>query len=401
MSTKTKKASILASALGTLSIALLLAWVFSRQSVVGLFLWDKHWQKNFIEIGAAGLLPLLLGLASVLGIGRIKKGASAFLTAATFAFSALALALGVGLFAYVLPASRSTAEPIPAVALLDPSLGIPGAQGVARLSLSSDPHWGVDTSDAAARRAILASVAAARPRRDALIILGDNVETGMDDIGWHEEAKDLSSLLGGVPVRPMFGNHDGLIDGQFHFEKYFFPASMRTDTGSTLYYSMKAGAAEIIVLNLLWGAESFDARQAAWLEERLSELPPGQQAIVLSHAFIFSSGYVDEFGYGYYDNPRTIARIAPILERHKVALVVSGHNHYMELLRKNGVTYAVVGAMGGVLDPEPSYRSPASVWFKQGVHGRVDLDISAAGIALAFRDQDGKALYETSIPAAR
>jgi hypothetical protein len=396
----TKGFSLALAAVAALAVASLLAWLFSLQSTLGLFEWDPPWRRNIILIGVAGLLPLLLALASLPRIRDASWRPGALLAVATIAFSALAIALSGGLLAYVLASARAVEMPIPAVRLVDPAAGIEGQGGVARLSLASDPHWGAPKSNAAARSALLRGAATSLPRRDAFIILGDNVEMGMEDGSWREEASDLSASLGDMPVRSMLGNHDGLIYGQYHFQKYFLPAPLKTDSGNPFYYSMNTGPAKIIVIDLLWGAESFDRAQAAWLETTLAKVPAGTQVIVLSHSFIYASGYVDKYGLGYYDNPECIAKVAPILQRHKVALVVSGHDHDMELLRKNGVTYAVIGTMGGILDPEPSYRSPASLWFKAGSYGRLDLDVSAAGIALAFKDQDGAVLREDFIPRA-
>ena len=402
MSIGTKRFSIVMAAAAALAVAALLAWLFSLQGTLGLFEWHPSWRRNFILIGVAGFVPLVLGLVALPRVldPSWKPGGAVAVT--TMAFSALALLIAGGLFAYVWSSAHSVSSPAPVVRLVDPAIGIPGSGGVARLSLSSDPHWGAPTSDPAARSAILRSVASANPRRDALLMLGDTVEMGMEDASWHEQTADLSSLLGDLPLRALLGNHDGLIDGQYHFKRYFALSSMRTDSGSPYYYSMSAGPAEIVVLNLLWGAESFGRAQAAWLEKTLSALPSGRQVIVLSHCFLYASGYTDpESGMPWYDNAGTIGKVSPILERHKVALVVSGHNHYMELLRKNGVTYAVVGAMGGLPDPEPTHHSPASVWFRAGTFGRLDLDIGGDGIALTFRDQDGAALREDFIPATR
>jgi hypothetical protein len=388
------------AAAAAMAVAAALGWFFSRQGTLGLFQWQASWRRVFILIGLSGLLPLALGVAVSLRIKDAARRPGRILAVATLAFSALGILVAGGLFAYVWSSARAVARPVPAVKLVDPSVGI-GDPGVeVRLSVSSDPHWGAETSNAAARSAILGSVASALPRRDAFLILGDNVETGMKDASWREEAIELSSALGGIPVRSLLGNHDGLIDGQYHYQEYFSPASTKTDSGSPFYYSMDAGPARIVVLDLLWGAESFDRAQEAWLERTLSSLPAGRQAIVLSHCFFYASGYRDPDGdMPWYDNAGTIGKVSPILERHKVALVVSGHNHYMELLRKNGVAYAVIGAMGGLLDPEPSYRSPASVWFKAGAHGRLDLDVGREGIALAFKDSAGSTLREEFIPA--
>lgn len=388
------------AAIAALAVAALMAWLFSLESTLGLLEWHPPWRRNFILIGASGILPLVPALLGLYRRGDGSRKRGAVLAAASIALSGMAIALSASLAFYVYSSSRPAARPIPAFSALDPARGVPGRDGVVRLSLSSDPHWGAETSNPEARRAILRSFAAASPRRDAFMILGDNVETGMVESYWREEAADLA-ILGDRPVLSILGNHDGVIGGQAHFIRYFFGRGVDTDSGSPFYYSMDAGPARIVVLDLLWGAESFGPAQAAWLERTLSGLPAGRQAIVLSHSFIYASGYDDEFGLGYYDNPGSIARVAPILERHGVALVVSGHDHEMELLRKNGVTYAVIGTMGGLLDPPPTYRSPASLWLKAGAFGRLDLDISAKGIALAFRDEAGASLREEFIPAAR
>ena len=397
-----RRLSIVLAVVATLAVAALLSWLFSLQSTLGLFQWNPSWRRNFILIGVAGLIPLVLGLVALPHLMDPSWRAGKAIAATTIGFSALALLIAGGLLAYVWSSARSISLPIPVVKLVDPNIGIPGSGGMARLSISSDPHWGAPTSDPTARTAILKGVASANPRRDAFLILGDNVETGMVDSSWHEEVAEISALLGNLPTRSLLGNHDGLIDGQFHFERYFSPSTMRTDSGNPFYYSTSAGPAEIIVLNLLWGAESFGKAQATWLEKTLSAVPPGKQVIVLSHSFFYASGYVDpDSGMPWYDNAGPIAKVSPILERHKVALVVSGHDHYMELLKKNGVAYAVIGAMGGLLDPEPTHHSPASMWFRDGTNGRLDLDISGAGIALVFRDRDGVSLHEDFIPAQK
>jgi hypothetical protein len=294
--------------------------------------------------------------------------------------------------------------PVPKLDLVDPVSGIalsPARGGELYLSFSSDPHWGVDTANPAAREAVLKGVAAAKP--DAFFILGDHVEQGMYEGPWREAASAYASILAGVPIRPLMGNHDTLVDGQVHYERFFFPDRSRSGTGSPFYYSIDAGPVRIFVVDLLWREESFGRAQRAWLDSALAALPPGVEAIVLSHCFVFSSGYVDEeTGLWWRDDPGVEAALAPILERRKVALHVSGHNHYMELLEKGGVTYAVVGALGGKPDPDPTYLSPASKWrAPAGTFGRLDLRTSPEGLRLSFVDQGGAVLHEALVPKRR
>jgi tartrate-resistant acid phosphatase type 5 len=400
MRKRTKDYSLAAAAIAALAMAALFIWLFSFQSTMGLAQWQPTWRRNFILFGVAGILPLLVAL---IGLPKRRHEAwkpGAAIAIAAFATAFLSVALAAGLFQYVESSSGAARLPRPTLNLIEPAAGIAASEpdGILRLSLLSDPHWGAPTSNPAARIELLEGVAAARPKRDALLLLGDNVEMGMEEASWQQEAKEISAAIGNMPIRSILGNHDGLVGGERLFKDYFSPPSLKTDSGNPFYYSMEAGPVTIVVINLLWGIESFGSDQEAWLEKRLAAVPAGRQVIVLSHCYVYASGYVDEYGYPYYDDPVVIAKIAPILERHKVALMISGHNHDMELLKRNGVTYAVVGAMGGILDPEPSYRSPASLWFKAGTYGRLDLDISEKGIGLAFVDLDGKRLYEARIP---
>jgi predicted MPP superfamily phosphohydrolase len=377
-----------------------LVFIFTRQGTLGLFQWQADWRTIFILIGASALLPGVLFLIASL-LARRGSGTIPSVVGWISACTAVVVAMAaIGLSAYILSTSRAIKSPLPSIHLVDPASGISGSDGVVRLSLSSDPHWNADTAHAEARTAILKSISSERPKRDAFFILGDIVERGMDEEPWREASADLARYLGDIPLRPIMGNHDAVIDGEYHYKQFFMPQGMKTDSGSPYYYSLQAGNATIIVLNLLWGAESFDRKQRAWFERSLAELPSGRQVIVLSHAFFYASGYISN-GMPWYDHFGTIQEVSPILEKHGVDLVVSGHNHYMELLRKNGVTYAVIGAMGGKLDPEPTHISPASLWIAKNTFGRLDLEIDASGISMSFRDKDGTVLKTEFLPAKK
>lgn len=267
------------------------------------------------------------------------------------------------------------------------------AEALLRLSVSSDPHWGVDTANAAARSEILASVAEHRP--DAFFILGDLTETGAKAWMWNSALADLEAIVPKVPVRPLLGNHDALFGGQYLFKKAFFPASFKSDSGSPYYYAIDAGAATIVVLNLPWGTENYGARQRAWLERTLKAADPAKPIIALSHSYFYASGYDDpEFGSPWYDHYQNIPAITPLFEKYGVDLVISGHNHYQEYLEHGAIRYAVIGAMGGIPDPEPVYVSPASKWIAVATFGRLDVDIFPAEVVLSFRDAPGALLHQ-------
>jgi len=262
--------------------------------------------------------------------------------------------------------------------------------------MSSDPHWGRAESDAAARTQVLRTINAGG--YDAFFLLGDVSEMGFPEQGLREAAADLERLVPDAPIRPIMGNHDALINAAGRWKVYFFPNSLSSDSGSPYYYRIDAGKAHILVLNLLWGEEDFDSDQRAWLTDQLKSIPREDAVIVLSHCFFYASGYTDpETGKDWFDHPGMIKEVAPLFEEYGVDLVVSGHNHYMELLENARVAYAVIGALGGKLDPEPTYRSPASKWMRVGTFGFLDVSVYPDRMDLAFRDSSGTELYRASV----
>ena len=261
-----------------------------------------------------------------------------------------------------------------------------------RLSFSSDAHWGADTSNASARTEILQGIAARRP--DAFFFLGDMTEYGFQAMHWNLALGDLEALIPTVPFRPVMGNHDALFGGQYNYKRIFFPKGFSSDSGSPYYYSIDAGAARIIVLDMPWGTEQFGKRQRDWLEKTLKNADPSIPLIVVSHSYYYASGYRDpKTGKPWYDNYETIPAVTPLFEKYGVDLVVSGHNHYQEFLQHNGVSYAIIGAMGGISDPPPTYQSPASKWMAVATFGWLDVDVQNNDLVLTFRNEKGEALH--------
>lgn len=258
-----------------------------------------------------------------------------------------------------------------------------------RLSFSSDPHWGADTGNETARTDVLKGVAARKP--DAFFMLGDTVDMGNSATQWNFALSDLESLLPNVPLRPIMGNHDAFFGGQYLYHKAFYPKGFSSDSDSPYYWSLDAGPATIVALDLPWGTEMFGKRQRAWLEKTLAAANPHKPIIVISHSYFYSSGYIDKFGNTpWYDHYQNIPALVPLFEKYGVDLVISGHNHYQELLAHNGVTYVIIGSMGGLPDPEPTHVSPYSKWINVGDYGWLDVDVLPARIILTFRSETGE-----------
>ncbi|MCE5256563.1 MAG: metallophosphoesterase [Spirochaetaceae bacterium] len=395
-------------------------YFYSLEGARGFYLWyNTRMLRSLILMG---LIPIGLALLTF-PLEKLKsKLPSRILRWVSIVASAVVTLISVGLLAFLIIAPRSgTIEPAK-LNLIDPSKGIiaqatqtqasissPQWQGATtgqdeqpllRLSISSDAHWGVSTSNASARTEILQGIAAHNP--DAFFLLGDIVENGSQSVSWNQALGDLEALIPRVPIRPVMGNHDALLGGQYAYKKIFFPKGFSSNSGSPYYYSIDAGAAQIIVLDMLWGTEQFGKRQKDWLEKTLQAADPSKPVIVLSHCYYYGSGYDDPtWGQPWYDHYQTIPAVVPLFEKYGVDLVVSGHNHYQEYLEHNGVHYAIIGAMGGISDPPPTYFSPASKWMAVATFGWLDLDVTRTELILSFRNEKGELIHEERIAFRR
>lgn len=379
--------------------------LYRLQGTAGLLDWVPKYRPHFFGICLAGLPAAVLFLASR-GAGRFQGHGTAVLSrllaATALGVSIVTIALTLTASALFLAGMRSV-DPVRATAFRRPGImtgqrvvlpvnrdnaSPAGEETLLRLAFSSDMHAENPESAPEATRKIVDSVS--RLGFDAFFILGDFAETGFPGPGFEYAIDCLSGARKDLPIIPLMGNHDAIIGGSWRYHRYFNPAR---------YFHLEAGGVHLVALELLWGKESLDRAQTAWLRETLSAIPEDETIIVLSHCFMRASGYVDsESGRNWFDHEETTESVMPLLEEAGVDLVISGHNHYLEYLEgprtgsSRGTAYAVVGAMGGKLDPVPSHRSPASVWIAPGRYGFLDLAIRNDSLELTFRDEHGNEL---------
>jgi hypothetical protein len=386
--TTARIASVAATIASAGSCAAALAWLFSFEGSVGAWTWGL--KAPFVALAVLAALPAIPAAIAFLAKGAPRAAV------ASIAIASLSICAHGAIIAYVSIAASEPIGDVGELVLLDPGAPPkPSSPLGPRIALSSDPHVDREASAHEERRRALRTVAAGG--YDAFFCLGDHVELGMQASGWRSAIAEFSRELGGVPFRPLMGNHDAVIGGQGHWIEAFFPHEL-PESGSPFYWSVEWPQLKLIALNVAWDESSLDARQLSWLERKLAEFGDAVPVVVLAHAFVLSSGYVDgDSGMPWYDQARLADILCPILERHRVDLVVSGHNHYMEYLERNGVAYAVVGALGGVPDPDPEYVSPHSKWFRRGMYGFLELAILDGSLALTFRAANGDALFEKRI----
>ena len=209
-----------------------------------------------------------------------------------------------------------------------------------------------------------------------------------DAAGLNGFLEDSAPLRQAVPYLFAPGNHD-----QYHrfdrdeFERYLGPPPGSGRAGGELWYSVDLSGWRFIVLdtgNELLGDRDPLAKggpQLAWLDAQLDGAArSGLRAIVMLHIPPFSSGR--EEGGARWIQERVVEGV---LDRHPVALVLSGHVHAYERLERPGhggrpLTYVVSGGGGGRFFHEAKVPDPRSIVFIEGVRHFVLLELSPEGI---------------------
>jgi UDP-2,3-diacylglucosamine pyrophosphatase LpxH len=221
--------------------------------------------------------------------------------------------------------------------------------------------------------------------------LGDLADHGFDDSMWKRAMNDIDDFNNTIPIWFIPGNHDTMFGGEDLFKNYVLP-----DQNDTLWKRIDRGNIHFIILDVEWETQTYTRAQEKWLIDQLSSIPRKDWCIVMSHTFYYCSGKRKD-GWNWFDNQKTISRLVPQFEKYGVDLVMSGHMHQTEVLKNQGVTYVVVGSLGGNLDSGREYVSPAGVWYKQGLYGFADVSINGNTGSLSIRDQDNKVQYRTSL----
>jgi Calcineurin-like phosphoesterase len=163
---------------------------------------------------------------------------------------------------------------------------------------------------------------------DALVTTGDNVyDRGEPEKFAAQLDQPYRELRRTRPMWATLGNHD-VTAGHG-------PEQLRHLGLPDLPYVKSLPGLQLLFLD----TNRLDGEQASWLDARLSEPGPPLRAVVFHHP-AWSCARHDT-------NERVGRHLVPVLEDHRVALVLNGHDHnYQRFVSPGGVTYVVTGGGG-------------------------------------------------------
>ena len=180
---------------------------------------------------------------------------------------------------------------------------------------------------------------------DAVAVTGDMVLRGSDDGDWQRFFAITRELLAQVPYFPAVGNHDLGWDGadvaRSADEVFALPAAPAGRPAGSFYYSRDVADVHLVFLD----SNNYGRpEQETWLEADLAEARRRKvrAIIVLTHDGPYSRGY-------HGGNPIARDRYVPILARHRIDLILSGHDHLYLRGELGGIRYIVSGGGGASL----------------------------------------------------
>jgi acid phosphatase type 7 len=180
---------------------------------------------------------------------------------------------------------------------------------------------------------------------DLIAVTGDMVLRGTDEADWQRFFAVTGELLAQLPYYPAVGNHDLGWDGAHHErsadEVFALPPGPPGRPAGAYWYSREVADVHLVFLD----SNAYDrAEQEAWLDADLAAARARRVRAILAftHDGPFSRGL-------HGGNAIARARYVPILARHRVDLLLAGHDHIYQRGEQGGVRYAVTGGGGASL----------------------------------------------------
>lgn len=175
---------------------------------------------------------------------------------------------------------------------------------------------------------------------------GDLVEHGDDGDQWSDFFDIESTLMAGMPLYPVAGNHDDVEEESYYTQFFHLPDAT---SGTENWYAFQHGNSLFVVVDTnedyVTGSEQYD-----WLEATLQDAvdnPEIRHIFAFWHDPPYTSGAHGVFDYEDWYPARTY--LAPLMATYGVDVVFNGHDHHYErsyTAVTDDVTYIVTGGGG-------------------------------------------------------
>jgi predicted phosphodiesterase len=237
-------------------------------------------------------------------------------------------------------------------------------------------------------------VAAREGRLDMVVLLGDNFYgrplTSTRDLSWQTrfEKVYLGQWLSHVPFYAVLGNHDYPVSQPFEIEYGQQHVGSGRWQMPMNFYTRDFGSVEgrplvrMVFLDTAAPRESLQ-QQIDWIDQAFQAPGPAPVwRIAASHHPVRNQG-------GHGEESDLVTRLLPVLQRNKVDMLLSGHDHNQQLLLRAGEPAWVISGGGGQTLDTLSI-SPADSAFAASRAGFAKLDLKADQLRLAYYNDQGE-----------
>lgn len=170
-------------------------------------------------------------------------------------------------------------------------------------------------------------------------------KTREDALGQWDEWDKLTETIKDYEIYSCIGNHDCWWDvPSKDDEMYGKPYVQRRLGIPNNYYSFSKGGWHFIVLDSNHKGVTLGEEQMAWLEKELEELPADTPTLLMSHYPITS--ITDSLVGGQHGDHKELKALF-YRHRDKVKACLSGHQHMLDRVWYNGVSYFCNGSLSG------------------------------------------------------
>ncbi len=237
-----------------------------------------------------------------------------------------------------------------------------------------------------------------REGADFVVHTGDLVGDGRRESDWQKFFTTERDVLRNTVWMPVVGNHEIRRPSRVGIEnfRHYVHASDEDSPRPELDYSLRYGNVRMILANAFddWSSP----RMRAWLEGQLTRARaegPDDFVLVVLHWGMHSSGPHGE------NSSLRAAGLADLFRRHRVDLVVAGHDHVYERGEERGLRYMVTGGSGAPLYKHATTRPYTQVFARQ--HHYVRVDVERDTLSFVALRPDGSVLDRFTIrhPSAR